>query len=512
MKFKKWISLLLAVVLAVSSLAASTIALADTSGDFEYTVLDNGTAEITGYTGNASELVIPSEIDGYTVTSIGFAAFEECTSLTKVSFPESLEIIYGRAFAWCTALSYIDFPDEMVGIGVEAFRGTAVTEVTIPNGITDTAWAFSQCVNLKVLNIPASVTTIDLYSGDSSDSSLATGAMLSYLISLTEINVSEDNTVFSSIDGVLFNKDKTALLHYPLGKTNSDYTVPSGVKQIYASAFGNSYWTYTPHKFLKNLVLPEGVSRIENGAICSSGVLESVTIPASVTYIGNGAITSVVYDYTDEENHIYFPVIIYGYEGTAAQTYAQDNESIGMTFAALNPIITNGTDTEYTIGSGTGASIHCTYELADFINVAIDGNIVNANSYTLAEGSTILTFNPDYLDTLAVGEHTVTLNYTNASVSSVLTIIANTTASEENTTSESESISDSGTSEENDVSDKTEKVEPDNQTQSSIATGAGNSAKSPSTGADSAMLAAIAAGICAGTAVLITAKGRRRRK
>lgn len=505
-KIKKPISILFAIIMLLSITSGfSCSVLADTSGDFEYTVLDDGTAEITGYTGNATDLVIPSEIDGYTVTSIGVSAFEGCTSLTEVSFPDSLEIIWGRAFAWCTSLSYIDFPDEMVGIGTEAFRGTAVTEVTIPNGITDTAWAFSQCVNLKVLNIPASVTTIDLYNGDSSDLFQATGAMLSYLTSLTEINVSEDNTVFSSINGVLFNKDKTALLHYPLGKTNSNYTVPSGVKRIYSSAFGNSYYTYTPHKFLKNLVLPEGVSQIESWAILSSGTLESVTIPASVTYIGDKAITSVVYDYTGEEKHTYFPVTIYGYESTAAQTYAQDNENVGMTFAALNPVMTDGTDTEYTIGSGTGATIHCTYELANFINVAVDGNIVDEDSYTLAQGSTILTFNSDYLDTLEPGEHNVALNYTNGTVSTTLTIIGGTVADEPATDSPEEPTSSTG----NPTTDapKTDTAangDPENIKQESPSQNSA-SETSPSTGAPRAVLA-LAAVLAAGSAIIILRK------
>lgn len=505
-KTKKPISILLAIIMLLSITSGfSCSVLADTSSDFEYTVLDDGTAEITGYTGNATDLVIPSEIDGYTVTSIGVSAFEGCTSLTGVSFPDSLEIICGRAFAWCTALSYIDFPDKMVGIGTEAFRGTAVTEVTIPNGITDTAWAFSQCVNLKVLNIPASVTTIDLYSGDSPDSFQATGAMLSYLTSLTEINVSENNTVFSSIDGVLFNKDKTALLHYPLGKTNSNYTVPSGVKQIYASAFGNSYWTYTPHKFLKNLVLPEGVSQIENGAIYSSGTLESVTIPASVIYVGDNAITSVIYDYTGEENHTYFPVTIYGYEGTAAQLYAQDNESVGMTFAALNPVITDGTDTEYTIGSENGASIHCTYELANFINVAVDGNIVDKDSYTLAGGSTILTFNSDYLDTLEPGEHKVDLNYTNGTVSTMLTIIAVPVADKPATDTPDKPVANTG----NPTTDapKTDTAvnsDPENAKQKSSSQN-NTSETSPSTGAPRIVFA-LAAVLVTGSAIIILRK------
>ena len=80
------------------------------------------------------------------------------------------------------------------------------------------------------------------------------------------------------------------------------------------------------------------------------------------------------------------------------------------------------------IGStGSTAQIYCNGELDDFVNVEVDGSAVALSNYTLAEGSTVLTFKEDYLESLAVGNHTVKLNYTDGSVAATLAIAAKDT-------------------------------------------------------------------------------------
>ncbi|MBQ1256081.1 MAG: hypothetical protein IIX93_02245, partial [Clostridia bacterium] len=61
-----------------------------TSGDYRYTILEDGTVEITEYTGEAQELVIPDELDGYTVSALGDSAFEICDYMTTVTIPDSV--------------------------------------------------------------------------------------------------------------------------------------------------------------------------------------------------------------------------------------------------------------------------------------------------------------------------------------------------------------------------------------------------------------------------------------
>ena len=90
----------------------------------------------------------------------------------------------------------------------------------------------------------------------------------------------------------------------------------------------------------------------------------------------------------------------------------------------LLKIVPEATDFTYVIGSSGGVTIKCTGELKDFVNVYMDGVEVDPGNYTLREGSTILTFATKYLDTLSVGKHTVTLNYTYGSVDTELTVLA----------------------------------------------------------------------------------------
>ncbi|MCD8026399.1 MAG: leucine-rich repeat domain-containing protein, partial [Clostridiales bacterium] len=89
-------------LLSVFSVVPFTVSAAETasadeagtaSDDYEYEILTDGTAEITGYTGEATDLEITSAIDGYTVTSIGDSAFEDCDSLTSVTIPDSVTSI-----------------------------------------------------------------------------------------------------------------------------------------------------------------------------------------------------------------------------------------------------------------------------------------------------------------------------------------------------------------------------------------------------------------------------------
>ena len=105
---KKALSLFLSLVMLIGITTGLDLSVsAEISGDFEYTVLDNGTSEITDYTGTATDLSIPSTIDGYSVTSIGNYAFAWCSSLTSVTIPESVTSIGNAAFGDCSLLTDI---------------------------------------------------------------------------------------------------------------------------------------------------------------------------------------------------------------------------------------------------------------------------------------------------------------------------------------------------------------------------------------------------------------------
>lgn len=139
---------------------------------------------ITGYVGDKTEVVIPGEINGKKVTTIGDRAFGECTSLTSVTIPEGVTSIGDDAFSLCVKLTSISLPKSLTSIGSWGFSATGLTSITIPEnvrsigceafyacklkkvvlpeGITRiSSRTFAMCSNLTDITIPDSVTSID---------------------------------------------------------------------------------------------------------------------------------------------------------------------------------------------------------------------------------------------------------------------------------------------------------------------------------------------------------------
>ena len=133
---RKILSVLLAVIMVLSIVPmAGVTSFAETSGDYEYKVLSetDKTCEITDYTGSATELAILSELNGYTVTSIGWYAFSDCTSLTSVTIPDNVTKIGEYAFG------YIDDENNMnkiEGFTIYGYTGTAAETYANENGFT----------------------------------------------------------------------------------------------------------------------------------------------------------------------------------------------------------------------------------------------------------------------------------------------------------------------------------------------------------------------------------------
>ena len=223
MKVKKW--LLGLMTFAAMVVLCAVCASAQTYGDFEYGVLDDGTVEITDYNGSAGAVDIPEKIDGRSVTSISSYAFWSCTSLTSITIPNSVTSIGGWAFEWCKNLTSITIPDSVTEIG---------------------SGAFESCTSLTVINV-------------------ATG-----------------NKNFVLINGVLYNKNKTKLICYPAGKKDKSYSILDSVTEIGDSAFSGC-------ASLTSITIPDGVTSISNGAFSGCTSLTSITIPDSVTSIGGSA-------------------------------------------------------------------------------------------------------------------------------------------------------------------------------------------------------------------------------
>ena len=150
-----------------------------------------------------------------------------------------------------------------------------VTEAAIPNEIYGIKvsgienYAFSGCTKLEIIILANSVESIAPLAFESCDS-------------LTNIKVDAGNSVFSSMNGVLFNKNKTVLLAYPRGKADVSYSIPDGVKEVLLPAFLDCV-------NLKNIFIPSGLNTIGRYAFSGCDNLESIMLPNTVTSIGEGA-------------------------------------------------------------------------------------------------------------------------------------------------------------------------------------------------------------------------------
>ena len=215
--------------------------------------LDDGTLEITKYAGNSATCVIPGEIDGKKVTEIGDSAFKGCTELTSITIPDGVTGIGNKAFSDCTSLETVTIPASVTYVRDSAFYGcTSLKSVTIPESVTYIGgYAFAECYSLKYADIPANVSGIGL-------------SPFCNCRSLENINIDEANKWYTTVDGVLYDKDKTELINYPAGKKDSSYVIPEGIRTIREKAF---YGCLN----LCELTIPDSVTEIESGAFeCSS--------------------------------------------------------------------------------------------------------------------------------------------------------------------------------------------------------------------------------------------------
>lgn len=164
----------IAVTFAVSELPDDPIEEYGNVDGFSYRISGDGTAELRGYFGDETDVVVPSEINGYPVTRIGFACFGDvcsveipssvknlnecfmfCRSLEKITLNEGLEVIGENTFKGCEKLESITLPSTVREIGDNAFEDcTELKEIIIPDKVeTIGNRAFGDCVSLEKITL-----------------------------------------------------------------------------------------------------------------------------------------------------------------------------------------------------------------------------------------------------------------------------------------------------------------------------------------------------------------------
>lgn len=299
-----------------------------------------------------TSIVIPGTIDGGTVTAIGDNAFENCSSLTSITLPDSLTGIGSYAFENCTALQSIDIPQNVTSIGSYAFQFCkSLASVSIHSDIQKIEeYTFADCTSLTSINIPDSVESIGegtffLCTSLTSiviPQNVKTIGMSAFANcnDLTSINIPQNVTSIkkstfaccNSLTDITIPQNVTSIgegafsecvslkaVFLPDGISIKADAIPSGTAKIYYTKDADGNVTVTDVEAgsetsieipktiggldvrvikeeafkgcgnIKNIILPDSITEIQNGAFQGCTALESINIPAGITRIGTAA-------------------------------------------------------------------------------------------------------------------------------------------------------------------------------------------------------------------------------
>jgi hypothetical protein len=262
-----------------------------------------------------------------TVVAIGDNAFAQCRNLTRVLVPGSVNSIGAGAFSGCSSLVSMTILSGLTNLGASTFADSGLTSVSLPSSVTSIGeGAFSDCGSLTAITVDPANPAFSSTGGVLFDNSQATlirypsaAAGSSYTVpgsvvsigdnafngaanlaevmipasvtnigyaafargaSLAAISVDANNPAYSSLGGVLFDKNQTTLIQYPPTASGTSYAIPASVTSIGDWAFSGCN--------LAQVTLPNGVTNLGNCAFCGSD-LYSATIGNGVTTIGSNA-------------------------------------------------------------------------------------------------------------------------------------------------------------------------------------------------------------------------------
>ncbi|MBE5743954.1 MAG: divalent cation tolerance protein CutA [Clostridiales bacterium] len=214
------------------------------------------------YQGNARQVIIPLEIE-----TIGCSAFKDNTSIKEIIFNNKLKIIEESAFERCLSLSHIELPKDVKILETRAFaRCYSLLNVTLNDNLTtieDECFAF--CSNLKHFTLSQGVT-------------ICKESAFNHCSLLTQFVVEDGNKSFSTIEGILYNYDQSALLRCPTNYTKNCIIIPSTINTI-----GN--YSFYKCSEIKDVILPESTTKIGEYAFADCRNISYLCLPSEINEI-----------------------------------------------------------------------------------------------------------------------------------------------------------------------------------------------------------------------------------
>lgn len=278
---RKILSLVMLICISISLFGVMPVS-ALKYGDYLYYEISGGTVTITDCEETATEIEIPSKINGYPVTRIDDYAFYHCDSLTKVDITDMS--------AWCNIDFAYEYSNPLYYAKKLYLNGELVTDLVIPDGVTAIKnYAFLRCTGITSIIIPDNITSIGesafldctgLTSITIPDSVTSIGKdAFRMCISLAKVYISDIrawcNINFSNALSQPLNQGGKLYLD---GELVTDLRIPNGVSKINNRAFANC-------RSLTSITIPNSVKSIGDSAFSGCAGLKSISIPSGITII-----------------------------------------------------------------------------------------------------------------------------------------------------------------------------------------------------------------------------------
>ncbi len=310
-KIKKSLAVALAATMMCSGFSAmpmqavaaeiSVQSVSEMDVEFEFYTSEDGGIYISGYRGGGSELIIPEKFGETPVKGISqLTSSSAYSGLKKLVLPKTIEKISASALSACSSLEEIVVDENNENYATEngvLFNkdktslvcypsAKAEADFAVPQGVvTIESSAFAGCKNIEKITIPQTVTTLSV--------TAFTGCE-----NLKNFVVDEGNDNFTAENGVLFNKDKTTLICYPVAKPDTEYQILQGVVNIENSAFEKC-------QNLQSVTIPDSVTSIGSSAFSYCLYLEEISIADSVTSVGKNAFANTQWLNNHPEGVVY---------------------------------------------------------------------------------------------------------------------------------------------------------------------------------------------------------------